>query len=151
MTQFIMGFTVYTLGIIGLLVIGYVLAKYLINNAGRMPHKQRSFLKIEQAIGLEPRKSIYVLSAGKQKFLVATTPENVCLLSELDKDNHQINLQPQGQNYTQQQATQQQQAAPQQQYQQVQAPQPQMHPDLEAKLKYINFTRNLVGQKPIQR
>lgn len=137
MTEFIMGFTVYTLGIIGLLFIGFFVAKYLINNTGKNLHKQKNFLKVEQAIGLEARKTIYVLKAGKQKFLVATTPDSVCFLSELDKDNLQTTIQSPNQQPAQDDANFR--------------PQQQMHPDLEAKLKYINFTKSLVGQKPIQR
>lgn len=137
MTEFIIGFTVYTLGIIGLLVVGFVLAKYFMNNTGKFKGRQKNFLKIEQGMPLEPRKTVYVLKAGKQKFLIATTPENVSFLAELDKDNLQTTcqIQDQQENNSLNNIT----------------PPQQMHPDLEAKLKYINFTKSLVGQKPIQR
>ncbi|MEW5821229.1 MAG: flagellar biosynthetic protein FliO [Cyanobacteriota bacterium] len=131
MTEFIFGFTVYTLGAIGVLVLGYVAAKYLINNTGFKPnHPQKDFLKIEQGLALENRKSIYMVKAGKQRFLVATTPENVSFLAELDNDNQPKDYLERSDNTI---ST------------------PQMHPDLQNKLKYINMAKNLVGQNTFKR
>lgn len=136
MTEFILGFTVYTLGAIGVLVLGYVAVKYFVNHGiiSNNPRKMKSFLNVEQGLNLEPRKAVYVVKAGSQRFLVATTPDNVSFLAELDKDNlPQQPQQRQPQQRQQVQATQQQQ--PQMQM-------PKMHPDLEAKLRYVNVVKH---------
>lgn len=128
MTDFIVGFTVYTFGIIGVLLLGYILTKHIMNNVGIKGNSlNREFLKVEQGIALEARKFVYIVKAGKQKFLVATTPENVSFLAELDKDNIMV-----------------------EETKNVMAP-PQLHPDLEARLKYINFAKGLMGKEPVKR
>lgn len=123
MSHFIIGFTVYTLGTIGLLVLGYVLAKYFINSVNinnKSPNK--NYMKVEQAISLEPRKFVYILKAGNQRFLVGTTPEHVSYLGELNKDNFM----------------------PIENTNNFIAP--QMHPELQAKLKYINFIKGALNK-----
>lgn len=119
MTHYIIGFVVYTLGTIGVLFIGYIMVKYFLNiNPMKINKTQKSFLKLEQGISLEPRKSVYILKAGKQRFLIATTPDKVCFLSELDKNN----------------------TLPVDSNESVDSV--QMHPELESKLKYINFVKD---------
>lgn len=128
MTHFILGFTVYTLGAVGLLVLGYVGVKYFLNvSAIKDNTASRAFLKVEQAIPLETRKGIYIVKAGNQRFLVATTTENVCFLSELNRDN----VMP---------------------IETIQNNPPQyMHPDLESKLKYINFIKDAINKDQVKR
>lgn len=119
MTHYIIGFVIYTLGTIGVLFIGYIMVKHFLNvNPIKVNKTQKKFLKLEQGISLEPRKSVYILKAGKQRFLIATTPDKVCFLSELDKDNIQT-------------------VDPNETIDSV-----QMHPELESKLKYINFVKD---------
>jgi flagellar biogenesis protein FliO len=131
MTQFVIGFVVYTLGTIGLLLIGYIGTRYFLNQMnGPKGNKDRSFLSVEQSIGIEPRKIVHVLKAGNQRFLIATTPENVSCLGELAKDNVQ--------NY-------------ETRTNEIQNTLPKMHPDLEAKLKYTGFIRDAINKQLVKR
>jgi flagellar biogenesis protein FliO len=140
MTQFIIGFVVYTLGTIGLLLLGYIGVKYFLNSLNAPSSKHcKNYLQLESAITIEPRKAVYILKAGNQRFLVATTPENVSFLAELNKDNVMA------------QAQNEYSKAPAQGQQPQNKSMPQMHPDLQAKLKYTNFIRDAISNQVAKR
>ena len=47
--------------------------------------KKSSFLNIEETINLAPRKSLYVIRAGNEKFLIASDSDRTSLISKLDE------------------------------------------------------------------
>lgn len=160
MTSYIWSFFIYTLGAVGVLLAGYIVAKHFINSGFDMiKNPQKDFLKLEQGIRLEQKKSVYLLRAGNQRFLVASSPEGVTFLSELNPDNvlPEIEKTPQQPNnptinnvsahthsgFDDNISYMPNQRAPQPTYQHEKQ---QMHPDLEAKLKYVNMIKTAINR-----
>lgn len=58
-------------------------------SSGRAFSKKSTFLKIEESMNLSARKTVYVIRAGEEKFLVASDTDRTSLIAKLDN-----NLQP---------------------------------------------------------
>lgn len=148
MGQFLFGFIFYTLGAMGVLLVGYIVARKVINTISVSGSKNpRSFLNVEHGVPLEARKTMYVVKAGNQRFLVVTTPENVSCIGELNKDNlplenrHQETRQVESRQVETRQVERPVESSFNRAIQNT--PQvPQMHPDLAKTLKYQNFVKN---------
>lgn len=86
MTGYLIHFSVCTLAMIGVLLAGFVVAKKFVYQNNSLGCKDQ-FLSIESRLGLEPRKSLYVIKAGTERFLVSTDGERTNLLTKLEDDN----------------------------------------------------------------
>lgn len=81
MTNYLIGFSVYTLAMIGVLCVALFVFKAFSNKCFS---KKSSMLKVEDSMNLSPRKTLYVISTGKEKFLVAADADRTSLISKLD-------------------------------------------------------------------
>lgn len=78
-------FTVYTMAMIGLIFFALFVYKKVLG--GNSFAKKSEFLGIEDTISLAPRKNLYVVRAGNERFLVASDMERTSLISKLDDNS----------------------------------------------------------------
>ncbi len=84
----ITAFSVYTLAMIGLVFIGLVVVKKSLTFT---PQKNKNnFLKIEASLNLEPRKNLYVVKAGREKFLISSSGESCQFMSKLESNRPDV-------------------------------------------------------------
>ena len=70
MGSYIANFTVYTMAMLGLIFFAlFVYKKFM---AGGLGGSSSKFLSIEETMNINPRKSLLVVRAGNEKFLVAS-------------------------------------------------------------------------------
>lgn len=85
MTGYMTGFLVYMLAMLGVIFIITVVAKKSFNlSTGK---RINSFLKVESRLNLEPRKNLYVVKAGKERFLVSTGAEGCQFMTKIEEYN----------------------------------------------------------------
>ena len=87
MGGYIANFTVYTMAMLGLICFALVIYKKFINGTA---NNKSQFLGIEECINLAPRKNLYVIRAGHERFLIASDADKTNLISKLD-DNSKPN------------------------------------------------------------
>lgn len=85
MGGYLASFIIYTAAMIGVIFIA-VLAYKKFSFSGVSKSK---FLSVEDCINLSPRKNLYVIKAGNEKFLVASDVERTTLISKLG-DNQSV-------------------------------------------------------------
>ena len=78
---YITNFIVYTLAMVGVIVVALLVFKNATSIGGG---KTSKYLKIIDSISLGQRKNLYVVSTGKEQFLIAGDVNNTCLISKLD-------------------------------------------------------------------
>lgn len=85
MQNYIANFIVYTMAMVGFIW----LALFIYKKSMSMPQNfaNRDYLKVENFIKLAPTKTVYVLKAGTERFLLAGDTTSTTLLAKLDKDN----------------------------------------------------------------
>jgi len=94
MTGYIASFTVYTCAMIGLIFIAYVVAKKSMLIDGFSAKKNNKFLSVETSLSLAPRKTLYVVKAGDEKFLISSDVERTSFLTKLAAENMNGNFSP---------------------------------------------------------
>lgn len=85
MNSYIVNFATYTLAMVGFIVLilfVYKKAMYTPINA-----KNREYLNVENILKLSPTKTVYIIKAGTERFLVAGDNTTTTLLAKLDADN----------------------------------------------------------------
>jgi flagellar biogenesis protein FliO len=82
MSGYILGFTVYTLAIIGVILLAFVVAKKSMLTCN-IAKKKEFFLDIEHSVNIAPRKTVQVLRAGNERFLIALDTERTTFLTKL--------------------------------------------------------------------
>lgn len=88
MGHYILNFAVYTMAMIGLIFFAlFVYKKFAVS---AISSKKRGLLKIEDALGLSARKTLYIVRAGKEKFLIAADLERTTLISKLNLEDNLI-------------------------------------------------------------
>lgn len=86
MHHFIMNITVFTFAMIGLIFFALLVYKK-VSDFG-INTKQNGNLKVIDMLRVAPSKTFYVLSAGQEKFLVASDANHMNLIAKLeDTDN----------------------------------------------------------------
>ncbi len=103
MGSYILNFTVYTMAMCGLIFFALFVYKKFAD--GGMYSKNSKFLNVEDTLSLGPRKTLYVIRAGKEKFLVAGDADKTSLISKLAENTDetsefasqlkQVQIQPQ--------------------------------------------------------
>lgn len=89
MIQGLAQFLVYTLAMIGVLVIGCVVyRKTMYSN----PIQKNSMLKIVDLLRLPDRKILYVVQCKNEQFLLASSNDKVTLISQLNSKNNQEDI-----------------------------------------------------------
>ncbi len=82
MGGYIANFTVYTMAMLGLICFALLVYKKFIIKSGLKSKSE--FLSVEESISIGPRKNIYVIRAGRERFLVASDVDRTSLISKLD-------------------------------------------------------------------
>lgn len=87
MLQYIIAFSLYTLAMIGIFFIAFVVYKKTmdLNNS-----KLGEGIKIENMLRLSQRKNLYIVNVQGERFLIASDPENTTFLAKLA--NREIKL-----------------------------------------------------------
>lgn len=84
MTGYLISFSVYTMAMIGLIFMAlFVFKKF----SGRCFSKKSSMLNVEDSMSLSTRKTLYVVNAGDEKFLIAADLDRTSLIAKLDEKN----------------------------------------------------------------
>lgn len=81
MGGYLINFIVYTTAMIGIIFLAVIVYKNFSYNG----MSKSKFLNIEDCISLTPRKNLYVVKAGKERFLIASDPERTSLISKLNE------------------------------------------------------------------
>ena len=91
MGHYIASFAIYTMAMIGLICFAlFVYKKFSITSFNS---KRKGLLNVEDALGLSPRKTLFIIKAGNERFLIASDTERTTLISKLDlKDDGIRNL-----------------------------------------------------------
>ncbi len=82
MGHYIMNFTVYTLAMSGLICFALFVYKKVMS--GSFSSKASKFLEIEETMSVNPRKSLMVVRAGAERFLIASDMDRTSLISKLE-------------------------------------------------------------------
>lgn len=85
MNGYLIHFATYTFAMIGFIVIILFIYKktmYSVSSAA-----DKNFLKVESLLKLSPTKTLYVIKAGTERFLIAGDNTNTTMLSKLDENN----------------------------------------------------------------
>ncbi len=85
MNSYIINFATYTFAMIGFIaLILYVYKKSVYNT---LNVKNKNYLNVENILRLSPAKTIYIIKAGTERFLIAGDNSTTTMLAKLDKDN----------------------------------------------------------------
>lgn len=80
--------TVYTMAMTGLIFFALLVYKKFFSGVGFT--SKSGFLNVEESISLAPRKNLYVVRAGKERFLVASDADRTNLISRLDEKPQRV-------------------------------------------------------------
>ena len=83
MTHFLIKMIFYTSGVVGILLIAYVVAKNFLSG-GILLQKKKGNLEIEESLAISPRKTLHIVKAFNEKFLVASDATSTTLLAKLN-------------------------------------------------------------------
>ena len=78
---YLANFMVYTLAMVGVIAIALLIFKGATSNVSK---KSSKLLNVVDTMSLGPRKTLYIVSAGKEKFLIAGDVDKTCLISKLE-------------------------------------------------------------------
>ncbi len=84
MSGYFLSFIVYTAAMIGVIF----LAVFVYKKFSYSGTSNSKFLNVEDCITLAPRKNLYVIRAGKERFLVASDAERTSLISRLNGNEY---------------------------------------------------------------
>ena len=79
---YLTNFIVYALAMVGVVVVALLVFKSSTNVCKKNDTK---FLKVKDSLSLGPRKTLYIVSAGDENFLIAGDVDRTCLISKLEK------------------------------------------------------------------
>lgn len=85
MGGYLVNFSVYTMAMIGLIFFALMIYKKF-SGMGILD-KKSEFLKVEETLNIAPRKNLYVIRAGNEKFLIAGDSDKTTLISKLGIEN----------------------------------------------------------------
>ena len=80
MGGYLINFIVYTTAMVGIIF----LAVFVYKKFSCTVSSKSKFLNVEECISLAPRKELYVVRAGSERFLVASDVGRTSLISKLD-------------------------------------------------------------------
>ncbi|MBE7703847.1 MAG: hypothetical protein E7Z89_07350 [Cyanobacteria bacterium SIG28] len=80
---YLTNFIVYTLAMVGVFVVAMLVFK---SSTGCGIKKQSKTLKIVDSMNIAPRKTLYIVSAGEEKFLIASDADRTNLISKLNSE-----------------------------------------------------------------
>ena len=74
-------FIVYTLAMVGVIVVALLVVK---NSTSFGSGAKSKYLKVLDSMSLGPRKTLYIVSTGREKFLIAGDADRTSLISKLE-------------------------------------------------------------------
>ena len=80
---YLTNFIVYMLAMVGLMMLALFVFK---KSTGSVKKGQSKFLKVHDTLSLGPRKTLYIVSAGNEKFLIAGDVDKTSLISKLGEN-----------------------------------------------------------------
>ena len=83
---YLTNFIVYTLAMIGVISITLMVFK---GSTGIGTNKNSRYLEVHDTLSLGPRKTLYIVSAGEEKFLIASDVDKTSLISKLNFEQKQ--------------------------------------------------------------
>lgn len=86
MTGYLVNFAVYTMAMLGLIFFALMVYKKFTAEGISKTSKSR-ILSIEETISIAPRKTLYVVNAGNEKFLIAGDVDKTTLISKLNNNS----------------------------------------------------------------
>ena len=78
---YLANFMVYTLAMVGIIAVALLIFKGATGCGGGIKSK---YLKVLDTLSLAPRKTLYVVSTGREKFLIAGDVDKTTLISKLE-------------------------------------------------------------------
>ena len=85
MTGYLVNFAVYTMAMIGAILLCFVIYKKTVIDS-KFSQTDKSNLEVENALNLSQRKTLYVIKAGEEKFLIAADAERTSFLAKLNSN-----------------------------------------------------------------
>ena len=79
---YLANFMVYTLAMVGVIVVALLIFKSA--TSGGITGGKSKYLKIIDTLNLAPRKTLYIVSTGREKFLIAGDVDKTSLISKLE-------------------------------------------------------------------
>lgn len=86
MTHYLINFSVYTLAMVGVILVALFAFKTFANGGFS---KKASMLKIEDTMTLSARKTLYVINADNERFLIAADVDKTALIAKLEPKTEQ--------------------------------------------------------------
>lgn len=80
-------FIVYTLAMVGVIVVALLVVK---NSTSFGSGAKSKYLKVLDSMSLGPRKTLYIVSTGREKFLIAGDADRTNLISKLESSEETI-------------------------------------------------------------
>ena len=84
---YLTNFIVYTLAMVGVVVLALFVFKASTSSGVKGGSK---ILKVHDTLSLGPRKTLYIVSAGEEKFLIAGDVDKTNLISRLESTGNQV-------------------------------------------------------------
>lgn len=81
MAGYLVSFSIYTMAMIGLIFLALFVFKTFSNKCFS---KKSALLRVEDSMSLSPRKTLYVIKAEGERFLIAADVDKTVLISKLD-------------------------------------------------------------------
>ena len=88
---YLTNFIVYTLAMVGVVMLALFIFKASTSSGIKAKSK---FLKVHDSLSLGPRKTLYIVSAGEEKFLIAGDVDKTSLISKLETSTEKVEPAP---------------------------------------------------------
>ena len=85
MNGYLINFIIYTLAMIGIMLVAVVIYKKIYSFA--KPNNSKNGMTIEETLNLSPRKTLYVVNVKNEKFLIASDTDRTSFLAKLENDS----------------------------------------------------------------
>ena len=92
MGGYVINFAVYTMAMLGLIFFALMVYKKTAGFSGGGKNGGKS-LAIEETMSIAPRKTLYVVRAGEERFLIASDVDKTSLIAKLGNDNDKVSTQ----------------------------------------------------------
>lgn len=86
---YLSNFIVYTLAMAGVMAMALLIFK---NATGAGAHGKAKHMKVLDTLSLTPRKTLYIVSAGSEKFLIAGDTDRTTLISKLETQDAKVSV-----------------------------------------------------------
>lgn len=90
MGGYLVNFSIYTMAMIGLIFFALMIYKKFSGDG--ILSKKSGFLSVEESINIAPRKNLYVIRAGEERFLIAGDVDKTTLISKLNEGEEKSSI-----------------------------------------------------------